>query len=426
MAVAAENGTIRNEIRALTGLRAIAAGWVVLHHFWALTPSANWPIVEPIRPLLATGWLGVDLFFVLSGYVLTHTYMHKMGDRPTVKTAASFYWNRLCRVWPLWAFVTIAFTGFLVLKHLTVGGDHLHEGAQPTVGPLALLEQLLRVQVWSTPVPYATGSVGPGWSLSAEWLAYCLFPLTIVVLYRMRRLPAVVLGSAAVLAMLPFAAHVAAEAHHDFAWSWAFRIAGGFLAGALASMCIRRIQVGADTARRATVVAGAAIVQVLVVIWWAVQDGGDYAGIAVVLFPVLVGALALADGGAARWLGVPWVVMGGRISFALYLVHECIFEVFWTAMDVLPVLGPESRWQALVAPLVLVSTVPAAYLLWRFVEEPSRRAMRDLVKRRSAAPVEPAEVTARTSRFQPELAARVELPRVPEQRVRAQEELVSS
>jgi peptidoglycan/LPS O-acetylase OafA/YrhL len=237
----------------------------------------------------------------------------------------------------------------------------------------------------------------------------------------MRRLPAVVLGSAAVLAMAPFAAHVAIEGGHDFAWGWAVRIAGGFLAGALASMCVRKISVGPRTAQRATVVAGAAIVQVLVVVWWAVQDGGDYAGIAVVVFPVLVGALALADGGPARWLSVPWVVMGGRISFALYLVHECIFEVFWTGMDVFPVLGPDSRWQALVSPLVLVSTVPAAYLLWRYVEEPSRRAMRDLAKRRRGAPVGPAAVTARTpDAFVPEL------PPVPEPRRRAQEELVNS
>jgi len=214
--------------------------------------------------------------------------------------------------------------------------------------------------------------------------------VVVFLLYRLRRLPAVVLGSAAVLAMLPFAAHVAAEATHDYSWSWLARIAGGFLAGSFAAMCIRRISIGPRTRARATVVAGAAICQILVVIWWAVADGGDYAGVAVVVFPVLVGALALADGGPARWLSVPWVVMGGRISFALYLVHECIFEVFWTGMDVLPVIGPDSRWQALVAPLVLASTVPAAYLLWRYVEEPSRHRMRDLSRRRTSVAAQPA------------------------------------
>jgi peptidoglycan/LPS O-acetylase OafA/YrhL len=382
-----DRAPVRNEIRALTGLRAIAAGWVVVHHAWALTPSANWGAVqEPFRPLLATGWLGVDLFFVLSGFVLTHTYLHKLGSRPGLRPAASFYWNRLSRVWPTWAVVTFAFTGFLVVKHLTVGGSHLHEGAQPSLDPVTMVKNLLMVQVWDTPVPYATGPVGPGWSLSAEWLAYCVFPLVVLGLYRLRRCPAVVLGGGAVLAALPFAAGVVLNANHDFSWSWLVRIGGGFLAGAFTALCVARIRVTASTGRRASVVAGGAIVFALVVIWWGVlvgsRDGGDYAGLASLAFPVLVGALALADGGPARFLTKDWVVMGGRISFALYLVHECLFEVFWTAMDVVPALGPESRWQGLAAPLVVVATVPAAWLLWRFVEEPSRRAMRDLARRR--------------------------------------------
>jgi peptidoglycan/LPS O-acetylase OafA/YrhL len=189
-----------------------------------------------------------------------------------------------------------------------------------------------------------------------------------------------------VLAASPFAAGVVINANHDFSWSWLVRIGGGFLAGAFTAMCVARIRVTATTGRRASVVAGGAVVFALVVIWWGVlvgsRDGGDYAGLASLAFPVLVGALALADAGPARFLAKDWVVMGGRISFALYLVHECLFEVFWTAMDVVPALGPQSRWQGLAAPLVVVATVPAAWLLWRFVEEPSRRAMRDLARRR--------------------------------------------
>jgi peptidoglycan/LPS O-acetylase OafA/YrhL len=392
---------LRSEIRPLTGLRAIAAGWVVLHHAWALTPSANWAAVqEPFRPLLATGWLGVDLFFVLSGFVLTHTYLRKLGPRPGLRPAASFYWNRLSRVWPTWVVVTLAFTGFLLVKHLTVGGTHLHEGAQPSIDPATMVKNLLMVQAWDRPLPYATGPVGPGWSLSAEWLAYCAFPLVVLVLFRLRRCPAVVLGAAAVLAALPFAAGVVANANHDFSWSWLVRIGGGFLAGAFTALCVARIRVTPHTGRRASIVAGGAIVFVLVVIWWGVlvasRDGGDYAGLASLAFPVLVGALALADAGPARFLAKDWVVMGGRISFALYLVHECLFEVFWTAMDVVPALGPESRWQGLAAPLVVVSTVPAAYLLWRFVEEPARRAMRDLTRRRgrSSVPVDLSDIPA--------------------------------
>lgn len=369
--------SVRKEIRALTGLRAFAAAWVVVYHYWALTPSGHWmSTLEPVRPLIESGWLGVDLFFILSGFVMTHTYVESMGRRPSVRASATYLWNRLSRVWPLWVFVLVSFTGWLVFKHLVFGGEHLHEGVQPSITPLTMLEQLAMVQVWTSPVHWGTGQVGPGWSLSAEWLAYCAFPLLVLVLYRLRRWPAVVLGAGAVLAMLPFTVVVVVQGHGNFDYSWLVRIAAGFFAGALVALCLRRLDAGPRLRRAASVVSGATIGALLVVVWWADLGEGEYVGVAVILFPVLVGSLALAETGPARWLGRDWVVMGGRISFALYLVHICLFEVFWTLMDVVPALGPASRWSALASPVVLAATIPVSYLLWRFVEEPARRALR--------------------------------------------------
>ena len=82
--------------------------------------------------------------------------------------------------------------------------------------------------------------------------------------------------------------------------------------------------------------------------------------------------------------------MGGRISFALYLVHECVFEGFWTLMDVVPLLSPDRPWAALLQPVVLLVPVPVAYLVWRFVEEPARLRMRRMTRPTTpAAPAAP-------------------------------------
>ncbi len=113
-----------------------------------------------------------------------------------------------------------------------------------------------------------------------------------------------------------------------------------------------------------------------VVVWWAAARTGDHAGVAVLAFPVLVGSLAFADRGPARRLSTPWMVTGGRISFALYLVHLFVYEVWWTAMDVLPHLQPDSTLASLAAPLVLVVPFPLAWATWRYVEEPARLYMR--------------------------------------------------
>jgi peptidoglycan/LPS O-acetylase OafA/YrhL len=364
------------EIRALTGLRALAATWVVVLHF-SNNPGSTWvPVLEPVRPLIVSGWLGVDLFFVLSGFVLTYTYLGTIGRRAGVRSTAAFYWNRLSRVWPTWTVVVLAFMAWLTLKHLTVGGLHVHEEVQPQVDVVHLLAQVFMVQQWSQPMVSGSTFPGPGWSLSAEWLAYLVFPVVVLGLHRIRRLPVAVLGAGAVLALLPFAWIAATDATHEYAWAWLLRIAGAFVAGSLTALCVRRIRPTEQVRRGASVVAAVALVWIGVVVWWSAARAGDHAGVAVLAFPVLVGALAFADRGPARLLGTPWMVTGGRISFALYLVHLFVFEVWWTAMDVVPHLQPDSVLASLGAPLVLVAPFPLAWATWRYVEEPARLYMR--------------------------------------------------
>jgi peptidoglycan/LPS O-acetylase OafA/YrhL len=121
-----------------------------------------------------------------------------------------------------------------------------------------------------------------------------------------------------------------------------------------------------------------------VVLWWADAVGDDHGGVAVLLFPVLIAALVLADGGLARPLSAPVMVLGGRISFALYLVHMGVFEATWTLMDVVPALAGGSPVATALQVMVVVLPLPAAWVLWRVVEEPARRWMRRIGPRPSA------------------------------------------
>jgi len=96
-----------------------------------------------------------------------------------------------------------------------------------------------------------------------------------------------------------------------------------------------------------------------------------------VAFPVLVGALALADRGPALRLGAPWAVYGGRISYFLYLVHIPIFEVYWFAMSRIGFLA-HGRPAYVIALIVLVAPFAVAAVGYRWVEEPTRRRLRKL------------------------------------------------
>jgi peptidoglycan/LPS O-acetylase OafA/YrhL len=80
-------------IRPLTSLRFFAALWVVLFHYWVKLDG-------PAEPAIITrGYLGVELFFTLSGFILCHVYLARFGEGGF--KYGGFLWNRLARVYPL-------------------------------------------------------------------------------------------------------------------------------------------------------------------------------------------------------------------------------------------------------------------------------------------------------------------------------------
>ncbi|MDQ1660498.1 MAG: hypothetical protein QOJ68_478 [Blastococcus sp.] len=371
---------IAGEIRALTGLRIVAALWVVSFHF-SFTPGDTYTwLWAPLRPIVQTGALGVDLFYVLSGFVITLTYLEKMGRHPFSRVTVGFWWARICRIWPVYATVTTLFGAWMIYKSTRVtDGFIVWQTVQPKVDVWHYLMQLAMVQLWTKPTFDGSSWVGPAWSISAEWLAYVAFPIVVLLLWRLRRAPAAVTAALALGCMLPFAYACYESGNPYFPWSWALRIGAGFLAGSLTCLAVRRMRV----TPRLDVVAGAvavlAVVAVLGGLWWGSwrgHGGGEYGGVVVVAFPVLVGALALSRRGLSRVLSTRPMVHGGRISFSLYLVHVPIFEIFWTMMQWHGRMGPGTVLGETMVPLVLLFALVVAHLSYRYLEEAGRLWLR--------------------------------------------------
>ena len=118
------------EVRALTGLRGIAALYVVCLHYYI-------PIPENMR-ILSHGYLAVDLFFALSGFVLAMNYSGKLSREFTLQAYLSFLARRFARIYPLYLFTLTAATA-LVASHLM----ELH--ANPS---RIFLPNLFMVQNW--------------------------------------------------------------------------------------------------------------------------------------------------------------------------------------------------------------------------------------------------------------------------------------
>jgi peptidoglycan/LPS O-acetylase OafA/YrhL len=381
----------RGEIRALTGLRIVAAVWVVLVHAQTPLLESVGGYLAPVWPVVTSGWMGVDLFFILSGYVLTLSYVDSMGSRWDSRKAVVFLWARLSRVWPLWALLTVTMfvwlraTGWVLVSA---------EADKRQVTVVSLVEQLGLAQMWHRESNAGASFIGPGWSLSVEMAAYLAFPLLILVVGRLRRLPAVVLAALAVAAMVPLALLAYQTGLVNDLLPWPLRIAGAVVAGSITSIFVERIRRSPRTERIAARVAVVCAAEIVLVCYWSslrVQNGGiDQAGVAVVFFPVLVGALALSDRGLSRVLSRETIVLGGRISFALYLVHTCCIEVAAYLQEHVAFLAAGSPgWTLLQAHMIPVSIL-FSYLLWRYVEEPGRKFLRSRGPGRwSMAPARP-------------------------------------
>ena len=81
------------DLRPITALRFAAALWVAIYAFWENLAGVGLP------GLVAKGYLGVELFFVLSGFILSHVYLQAAGEKRF--SYRGFLWARIARVYPL-------------------------------------------------------------------------------------------------------------------------------------------------------------------------------------------------------------------------------------------------------------------------------------------------------------------------------------
>lgn len=368
------------EIRALTGLRIVAALWVVFFHFRPLLWEASPRLQDDLGPLFDAGAMGVDLFFILSGFVLTWNYLDRMGPAWSARATLHFLWLRLSRVWPIYL-VTMHLAALWIICTLHVGDVPSPEADKLTA--IEYVRQFFMVQLWFSPYFDFTSWNGPAWSISAEWLAYLLFGFVILVVYRIARASrARSLLLLAMFAALPPTLLLLASGHLYTPWSWLPRILAQFLAGALACAAVRRLRISGRGRR----VAGATSLGLA-----ALMVGGlyyydahpvagmvDSGALVAVLFTPFVVALSVGTGWLPALLSTRPLHYGGQISFGLYMIHEPVHTAWNWAVAQYDITMPKSTAKLVVIGLILAA-VAAAMALYHGVEEPARRWMRRMV-----------------------------------------------
>jgi peptidoglycan/LPS O-acetylase OafA/YrhL len=261
--------------------------------------------------LVQHGYLFVDYFFVLSGFVIAHAYE---GRLKTLRDGGRFMVRRLGRVWPLHVLMLAAFIG-LELARLWFAVD----AAPPFTGDRsipAIFTNLLLIQAWHVH-PSLTWN-GPSWTLSAEVACYIVFAGLVLVAPRRYRWIGAVLAVIGAILVLAYARRWM-NTTFDFAVP---RAVYGFFLGCLLQGVWHRIP--RLKGRAATALEVLAVLAICLFIGWA--TGPVTVGVTLI-FVAVVWVFAGEDGAVSRLLDHPALVTLGRWSFALYMVHMFVLVV---------------------------------------------------------------------------------------------------
>ncbi len=172
------------QINSLTSLRGIAALVVVIHHFaYYLFPQTG-VYLSTHTDFFHNGYLWVDFFFILSGFIMTHVYGKYFRSSVRLADYRSFLFARIARIYPLHLFTLLLFIGLELIKWLL---------AMPAFtgkfDVTALFTNFFLLQAFALKCPplFACDTYWnePAWSISVEFVIYCIFPAILVYLWQL-------------------------------------------------------------------------------------------------------------------------------------------------------------------------------------------------------------------------------------------------
>ncbi len=342
----------RDTFILLDGLRGLGALIVVMGHtiyLWGMEWNPGGAVV-------------VDLFFLLSGFVLAYAYEPRFVDGMGVR---EFMTHRIVRLYPLYLLGTLL--TFLIVFGATLGDADA--GERQLSYTLQLIPQLFML-----PSPEALGTIPlysmnpPAWTLFFELVVNLLYVAAFRWLRDTRVLAALVLFCGVGLVVTVFAlGSIDVGSHWPTWWAGFWRAGFGFFAGVLAFRLVGSPRTAIRPAKSWSIL----LVVLLPVICLIpatpeMQPVVDLTFAVVLAIPLLILA---QSAGPPTWLNTLFTV-GGRISYAVYILHQPFRELAerapWRGIDLLAI-----------APLggvaILVSVVVLSYFAERYYDRPVRR-----------------------------------------------------
>lgn len=342
-------------LKSLTSLRFFAAMWVVCFHFWG-----NLGVALPA--FVSKGYLGVEMFFVLSGFILSHVYLERF--KAGTFNYGEFLWARLARIYPLHIAILIGL-GILIAGVTAVG---IHAGDKMIVWS-SLPAQITLTQAWG--FGPNGGWNHPSWSISAEWFAYLTFPAFALAACRFWTRPRLVIALASVLLIGMYVGFQAAAGfpltRATILWG-ALRIVPCFGLGCAVWLVWR-----ADIIQGRIAALALAMSSLALLIASTTIDMPDF--ISVLACAGIILGLGSASKSGSQILAQGPLVYLGEVSFAVYMVcipwQLVLTEGLQKVVKINPDHMPLPVWIAMI-----VGVVPVAMIAHHLVERPARNLMR--------------------------------------------------
>lgn len=365
---------------SLESLRGIAALVVVLFHVSWLTPLYHLGLVR-------NGYLMVDFFFILSGFVICHSYGNKIH---TGTDTGRFLWLRIGRLYPLHFVMIFVALGMECAKYLAEVkyGIVSVYGAFAATNGYSFVTNLLLVHDWG--FNHFPSYNTPSWSISAEFFVNILFCLILFVTKSSRKLVLVSIAFIAASAAVVIAGDdPGLTTMMDFG---VFRCLIGFFIGVLVYQAYRALGKMAPPALKTGFMADALplVFGLLLVALLSVKETGPSDFLVLPLVAGFLFFLVRAPGGLAdRSLTAKPVSWLGKVSYSIYLVH---YPILWCFLQVTRVIlkspvvtvglekVPAPHWAMATGLLICaVGTVlVVSHFSYQWIEEPFRKKARKL------------------------------------------------
>ncbi len=357
-------------IANLTPLRGIAALMIVVFHFEELLAR----FVKPENSMLIRkSYLMVDLFFIMSGFVLLHVYGESFSTIFKKADFFKFLRARFARLYPLHLFTLLLAIAFFLSSN---------SPANPVNNPAAIPTHLLLLQSFGIHSIF-TWNV-PSWSISAEWWCYMLFPLIVLMLSKNNKTVflLIILSASIYFSILyllprtnPFMPAAPVPHNLDVTYDYGFlRGLAGFMAGMVTYILYQQ--------RKLNQIFSKDIVGIIVVgiTLFALHRGVNDI-IYIPLFMLVVLGIGANTGIIHKIFMVRPLQYLGTISYSIYLMHGLL--IFLIAVPLVLGMGyaykgPGSLtlpfWTGLgICSIFLLAVVGVSSITYFFIEKPCRK-----------------------------------------------------